>query len=211
MWPALMPSPAELIASFKRRGVRTVLNLHPAYGVQYFDRTYEELAAALGADARTQMPLVGDYANATWVAAFLNITLRPLEALGVDAWWPDWQQNEWSSVMGASPQLLQSYVYASNPFRYGAAAADHAGAGLARSDRPFVLNRWGGWGHHRYPVGFSGDADTSWEMLKFQVYLTATAANVLWSWCEYFRGASPLPPTSSALYPQHRRDRAVPL
>jgi alpha-glucosidase (family GH31 glycosyl hydrolase) len=143
-----MPQPAEMIASFKRRGVRTILNLHPAYGVQYFDSSYAALAAALGADPRTQMPLVGDYTNASWAVPFLNITLQPLEALGVDAWWPDWQQNEWSPVMGASPQLMQSYVYSSNRFRYGpAAAADRAG--LASSDRPFVLSRWGGYGHHR--------------------------------------------------------------
>jgi len=189
MWPALMPAPAEMMASFKRRGVRTVLNLHPAYGVQYFDATYAELAAALGADPRSQMPLVGDYTNASWAVAFLNITLRPLEALGVDAWWPDWQQNEWSPVMGASPQLVQSYVYSSNRFRYGPAAADHGAVGLARSDRPFVLSRWGGWGHHRYPIGFSGDAETNWAMLEYQVYLTATAANVLWSWSVSGRGA----------------------
>jgi len=76
--------------------------------------------------------------------------------------------------MGASPQLWTSYFFYSNPHRYGPAALDapvgeaaaFAAAGISRDDRPLVLNRWGGYGHHRYPVGFSGDADTNWAMLK---------------------------------------------
>ena len=45
-----------------------------------------------------------------------------------------------------------------------------------------MLNRWGGLGNHRYPVGFSGDAATTWAVLRLQVYITATAANVAFAW-----------------------------
>ena len=44
------------------------------------------------------------------------------------------------------------------------------------------MNRWGGLGSHRFPVGFSGDAETSWHMLHQQCYMTPTAANVGLQW-----------------------------
>jgi alpha-glucosidase (family GH31 glycosyl hydrolase) len=45
-----------------------------------------------------------------------------------------------------------------------------------------LYSRWGGLGNHRYPIGFSGDAHTTWESLAFQPYFTATAANVGYGW-----------------------------
>ncbi|MCC7292893.1 MAG: hypothetical protein IT449_12600 [Phycisphaerales bacterium] len=49
---------------------------------------------------------------------------------------------------------------------------------------PLIFSRWGGWGSQRYPIQFSGDAESTWDVLKFQVKLTATAGNagcVYWS------------------------------
>jgi hypothetical protein len=40
------------------------------------------------------------------------------------------------------------------------------------------FSRWGGWGDHRHPIQFSGDAESSWNVLKFEVPFTATAGNV---------------------------------
>lgn len=47
-------------------------------------------------------------------------------------------------------------------------------------NRGMVLSRWGGMGHHRYQVGFSGDVGALvWSNLAYQPYFSATAANVL--------------------------------
>lgn len=32
------------------------------------------------------------------------------------------------------------------------------------------------------PLTLAGDAETTWEVLKLQVYITATAANVAFQW-----------------------------
>ena len=41
-----------------------------------------------------------------------------------------------------------------------------------------IFHRWGGLGSHRYQIGFSGDANISYEALAFEPYFTATASNV---------------------------------
>src|ERR1051325_3063188 len=40
------------------------------------------------------------------------------------------------------------------------------------------FSRWAGWGDHRHPIHFSGDASTSFPMLAFEVPFTSTAGNV---------------------------------
>ncbi|MFH1537837.1 MAG: TIM-barrel domain-containing protein, partial [bacterium] len=40
------------------------------------------------------------------------------------------------------------------------------------------FSRWAGWGDHRHPIHFSGDADTGWAMLAFEVPFTSTAGNI---------------------------------
>jgi len=54
-----------------------------------------------------------------------------------------------------------------------------------------VLARWGGLGHHRYQVGFSGDVkELTWANLAYQPYFSATAANVLFpSWSHDIEGS----------------------
>lgn len=56
--------------------------------------------------------------------------------------------------------------------------------------RAMVLARWGGMGHHRYQVGFSGDvAGLTWSNMAYQPYFSATAANVLFpSWSHDIEG-----------------------
>ena len=45
--------------------------------------------------------------------------------------------------------------------------------------RPLVLSRYGGIGNQRYGIGFSGDTESTWPTLRYQVEMTSTAANVL--------------------------------
>ncbi|MEI3154187.1 MAG: TIM-barrel domain-containing protein [Odoribacter sp.] len=39
------------------------------------------------------------------------------------------------------------------------------------------FSRWAGWGDHRHPIQFSGDAVGNWEVLRFEIELTATSGN----------------------------------
>lgn len=39
------------------------------------------------------------------------------------------------------------------------------------------FSRWAGWGDHRHPIQFSGDAVGNWDLLRFEVDLTTTSGN----------------------------------
>ena len=92
-------------------------------------------------------------------------------------------------MLGLPPTPWLSYMFASYPgfvrpprLAPPSSSSSTGGGASSHAARSFVLNRWGGLGAHRYPVGFSGDAETTWEMLGLQVYITATAANVAFQW-----------------------------
>ena len=142
-----------LIDFFHARGVRTVFNLHPHFGIQFYDAIYGQFAAALGRDAEAAQgkPMLGDYTNRSWVEPFFRMVsvgvcarvgvrgvdvreayrmqlgaplhsfncefsslvpvqvMSGLDDLGVDAWWLDWQQGEWTPIHGLSPTVWISY------------------------------------------------------------------------------------------------------
>lgn len=57
-----------------------------------------------------------------------------------------------------------------------------SGSASPNSSNDFQLrgagySRWAGWGDHRHPIQFSGDAQANWEMLAFEVKLTAASGN----------------------------------
>ena len=51
-----------------------------------------------------------------------------------------------------------------------------------QNKRGLLLGIYGGLGHHRYPGIGSGDVYDAWETLHFEIYLSATAANVVIEW-----------------------------
>ena len=80
----------------------------------------------------------------------------------------DWQHGPHSRVTGIDP------LWMLNHFHY----LDAARGG----DRPLLLSRYAGPGSHRYPIGFSGDVELSWDSLEFQPEFTATASNIGYGW-----------------------------
>jgi alpha-glucosidase (family GH31 glycosyl hydrolase) len=117
-----------------------------------------------------------DPLNATYSSHFHTHVLAPLERLGVDFWWLDWQQGEAefaaTDTPEANPTWWLNYVYGTQP------DGRRADAGAATQRRRLIMHRWGGMGNQRYPIGFSGDVTSSWASLAFQPAFTAAAANV---------------------------------
>ena len=162
----LIPEPDKLLARLHGQGLRTALNLHPAEGVQPFEERYGEVAEFMGVTGGETIPF--DLNDLRFRRAYFELLLHPLEDMGVDFWWIDWQQGTRSTVEGLDPLWLLNHWHFLDAAR--------------RGRRPLILSRYAGPGSHRYPVGFSGDTIASWASLAFQPRFTAAAADMGFGW-----------------------------
>ncbi len=168
----LFPNPRATLDYLHGKGCKVALNLHPASGVQPVEECYAAFARDYGWNGTNAIPYHAD--EEKWAECYFKDVLGPLERVGVDFWWLDWQQWKMSKD---KPSL-------NNTFWLNHIFTQHA---TGRPDkRPLIHHRWGGLGSHRYQVGMSGDAKISWTMLSAIPWFTATASNVgygYWGHC----------------------------
>ena len=156
----LIPDPQALIDSVHARGVTVSLNDHPHDGMRPHEEHYDAFIKALGT-TDGKVPRFNT-ADRHYMSTFFDYAHRPSEDMGVDFWWLDWQQNYlYPHVPGHNSTTLSwiNELYYRDSERNG-----KRGAGYSR---------WSGWGDHRHPIQFSGDAQANWELLAFEVKLTA--------------------------------------
>ena len=157
----LIPDPKALIDAVHRQGITVSLNDHPHDGIRKHEYNYADFAKALGRDTAAVEPLF-DLGDPAYMDAFFKYAHAPHEDMGVDFWWLDWQQNYlFPYVRGFNTTSLQwvNELYYRDSMRDG--------------KRGTGYSRWAGWGDHRHPVQFSGDAQANWPMLTFEVKLTS--------------------------------------
>ena len=164
----LFPEPERFLRELHRRGMRVTRNVHPADGIRAYEEMYPEMASAMGVDAEKKVPVAFDIADAKFLENYLDIVHHPLEDMGVDFWWIDWQQGTVSALEGLDPLWMLNHYHFLDSRRNG--------------QRPITFSRYAGPGSHRYPVGFSGDTVITWESLDFQPYFTAAASNIGYGW-----------------------------
>lgn len=164
----LLPNAEKLISDLKKDNIYLTLNDHPADGIRFSEDTYPQFMAAMGADTTGQKNLLFDAGNKKYMTNFFKYAHEPLEKQGVDFWWLDWQQDY---VLPNVPGFRNvKHLPWLNHLYY-----DHSQQG---NKRGLAFSRWAGWGSHRTPIQFSGDADGNWDMLKFEVKFTAQSGNV---------------------------------
>ena len=159
------PDPEKFLKWTNQEGIRTCLNLHPASGVQPHEEQYPAFARAMGVDPATKKYIPFNIVDKTFAENYMKYLLHPMQKMGVDFWWLDWQQWSTTPIKGVNPTFYLNYVHFSDMERHGQA-------------RPLIFHRWGGLGNHRYQIGFSGDTLITWKSLAYQPWFTATAANV---------------------------------
>lgn len=160
----LLPDPREVLGELHAQGLQTTLNLHPADGVAEHEDQYGAFMKALGqpADGKT-VPF--DAGSQKYMNALSTQVLAPLKSQGVDFWWLDWQQYPNTRSV---PEITNLWWL--NELLYRNTSED--------GRRGVSFSRWAGWGDHRHPIHFSGDASADWSMLAFEVPFTSTAGNV---------------------------------
>ncbi|MBX7247191.1 MAG: glycoside hydrolase family 31 protein [Candidatus Sumerlaeaceae bacterium] len=160
----LLPDPPALLKWFHDQGLAVTMNVHPADGVQPKETMYAKFMRDMGEDPNSTRTIPFDAGNRKYMETLFRDTHWPLEDEGVDFWWVDWQQDrEVRSLPGLLNLSWLNKLYFDNSMRQG--------------KRGLGFSRWGGWGDHRHPIHFSGDADTGWAMLGFEVPFTSTAGN----------------------------------
>ena len=158
-------NPKRYLDWSKDNGLKICLNLHPASGVQPHEEQYEVMAKANGIDPATKKFVPFNITDKDFTNSYFKFLIHPLEDMGVDFWWLDWQQWGNTAIPGVNPTYYLNYVHYTDMERQN-------------KNRPLIHHRWGGLGNHRYQLGFSGDTAISWSSLDYQPYFTSTAANV---------------------------------
>ena len=172
----LFPNPGNLLHQLHLDGFKTSLNLHPASGIQNFEEPYERFVKDY-LSRTDDHDIVEPYSpfridQQAWADAYFNSVLHPMEEMGVDFWWLDWQQYKTSRyVKDLSNTFWLNHTFWNDIARRSASLGKDA-------PRPLIYHRWGGIGSHRYQVGFSGDTYATWRVLGYLPWYTSTAANV---------------------------------
>jgi len=166
----LLPDAEQLLEWFHKQGIFVTLNLHPAEGIKPHEDMYEAFMKDMGYDVSHLKPrlwptLPYDASNKKYLDTLFKHTHTPLEKVGVDFWWLDWQQFE--NTIGNAQ--LKNLEWLNHYYFQHSSKGDLRGASFSR---------WGGWGDHKHPIHFSGDAVSIWPMLEFEVPFTSTAGNV---------------------------------
>lgn len=166
-WSATcFPDPRRALARLRKLGLRTSLNDHPGYDnydpLNPGDSHIPAIARRLG-----PLPHQGqwacDWSNKRAVEAWKDIILAEPFGLGMDFWWIDgWIKPPFGST--------DSQLWANR--QYFELTRERTGK------RGMILARWGGVGSHRYPVQFSGDTPSEWEMLRHQIEMTSRSAGL---------------------------------
>lgn len=183
----LFPNHQAFLNWCHEKGLKTVLNLHPASGIQPWEACYPAMANALEVDTSSHKYIPFELTDKRFAEDYFKLVLHPLEKEGVDFWWMDWQQWDTTNIANLNPTWWLNYAF------YSDMAREHKG-------RPLILSRWGGLGDHRYQIGFSGDVVSDWSSLQFQPYFTATAANVGFSYWSHDIGGHLYGTVSPELY-----------
>lgn len=162
----LIPDPAALIKELKSDSINVVLNEHPHDGIRDHEDMYEPFMKAMGESAQTN--LLFDAGDKTYMTNFMKYAHQESNDMGVAFWWLDWQQDYiYPYVRGTRARHIEwlNYLY----YNY----SEQNGENLRGAN----YSRWAGWGDHRHPIHFSGDAWANWDMLAFEVDLTSTSGN----------------------------------
>lgn len=162
----LIPDPARLISEFTKDGIQVVLNEHPHDGLRDHEDSYPAFMKAMGEDTTGTKNIIFDAGSKKYMTNFLKYAHQESDSMGIAFWWLDWQQDYiYPVVRGTQMKHLPwlNHLY----FEYSR-RNNLRGAGFSR---------WAGWGDHRHPIQFSGDAVGNWEVLRFEIELTATSGN----------------------------------
>jgi len=153
----LFSSPYEMINYLHTKGIRVGLNVNPTEGFYDIDDNYEQASKYLEVDDKGVIPY--NALDPKWIDVYLKLYIHPLDALGVDFFWLDF--NDKKNI--SSDYLIKHYQFNDMKRNY--------------KRRPFVIGYNNYIAQHRYSVLYSGKTIVDWESLKQIPLFNQNAAN----------------------------------
>lgn len=159
----LIPNPKKLIDELHQKGIRVGLSSNPKNGLRDYEFFYEDLKKYLKPDEKGVIPFA-PY-DPKFIDVFLKLLIHPLESLGVDFFWNDYDIDTDDKKV---TWLMNHYLYKD----------------LARlpAKRGMVFGRSGMVAAHRYPVLYSGKTIVSWDNFKTIPFFNLSASNIGVCW-----------------------------
>lgn len=164
----LFPDPAKMFADFHADHLKLTTNMHIDY-LYSNESSFAQMKKDLGAELAPGDTITLELSDRKIAGSFFKREIDKMYGLGWDFLWDD-------NGSYVSPPGFPSIDM--NLWRGHLFFEDNA----ARGKRPLFLGRYGGFGGHRYPVGFSGDTFAAWESLEFQTIYNTSSANVCFLW-----------------------------
>lgn len=162
--PQYFPRPEEFIEWCHKKGIKVTLNTHPGTPIPSADSHFREFCEALGVNPEGREAVGYNLANKRDAEAFGRILLGSVLKQGVDFLWID---GAGVSAPGIDHFAWTNRVYYETEEKF-------------TGKRALIFGRQGliGSGTHRYPVGFSGDTHSQWEVLRYEIPFTIKGGNV---------------------------------
>ena len=162
--PQYFPRPEEFIDWCHKQGIKVTLNTHPGTPIPAQDSHFKDFCEALGVNPEGRESVGYNLANKRDAEAFGKILLCSVLKQGVDFLWID---GAGASAPGIDHFAWTNKVYYETEQNF-------------KKMRALIFGRQGlvGSGTHRYPVGFSGDTFSQWEVLRYEIPFTVKGGNV---------------------------------
>ena len=167
----LIKNPQKMLYEFHNRGIRVGLCVNPMNGIYPHEQFYPKLMEVL--KIQTPSIIKFDPLNPKMLDILFKFFLHPLEAMGVDFFWNDYNEN-----------IDYTKLWALNHYLYLDSGRDN------KTKRPLILSRGSLWAPHRYPILYGGSSEISWFALKNLPFLYLNAANMGVSWWSHDVGGN---------------------
>ena len=159
----LIKDPNRLISILHQMGVYVGVKINPKDGIFSHETYFPEARKYIQLNKKGYIDF--NPFDARFMDLFLKLFLHPLENMGIDLFWNDYDVLENRNSLF----ILNDYI-----------KKDMERSGK----RSIILGRNANFAPHRYPVLYSGHNEISFDVLKFLPYFNLTASNIgvsIWS------------------------------
>lgn len=156
--------PNLMINYLHSKGIQVGLNIDPSEGIVPYEKNYPTISKGLKNNANEIIPF--NVFDINYINAYFAYLINPLNQDGVDFYWLDTNDKEYSTLL-----------WALNEYHYQFGAVDY-------HKRPFLLTRNSNIAEHRYPVTYSGKTVVGWDTLKMVIkynMLATDNGNSFWA------------------------------